>query len=172
MESMVQAPGANRAQEYLAAAEQAVRAYCGWHVAPVVDEALTLDGSGTNTLFIPTLRVVAISAITNGDQVLDPATLEWSADGFARLPYGQLWTDKLRGVNIQLRHGYQAAPDLVEIIRAMAARAQSAPDTILRSQVGMVSQTVSMVAPNVAGGVVLMDHERAMLEPYRIRAAG
>lgn len=170
MESMVKTPGPVRLQDYLAAAEQAVRAYCGWHVAPVIEESLTLDGTGTNTLFIPSLRVVSIAAISNGGQALDPATLEWSANGFARLPSGYRWTERLRGVTLQLRHGFAEAPDLVEMMRAMAARAESSPDTIARVQVGMVSQTPSMVAPGVAGGVVLMAHEREMLGPYRLRA--
>jgi hypothetical protein len=169
---MVTTPGPSRLQEYLAGAEQAVRAYCGWHVAPILEESLTLDGSGTNTLFIPSLRVVSVTAINNGGQELDPATLEWSADGYARLPEYQTWTDRLRGVTLQLRHGHGAAPDIVEIIRAMAARAASAPDTIAREGANGVFQQASMVAPNVAGGVVLMAHEREMLEPYRLRPVG
>jgi hypothetical protein len=41
----------------LAAAEAAVRAYCGWHIAPAVIEDVVLDGSGTRSLFLRTLRL-------------------------------------------------------------------------------------------------------------------
>lgn len=169
MESLLPQASNDRNAEYLAAAEAAVRAYCGWHVAPVIEETLTLDGSGENALFLPSLRVESIIAANNDGTDLNPDDLEWSAKGYLRAPFAFYWTNRLRGVRIQLRHGFAEVPDIVEIVRAMAARAANSPDTSIRDQVGTVSTFASQTAQGVAGGVVLMEHERKMLQRYRIR---
>ena len=44
------------------AAGAAVRGYCGWHVAPEVEQTITLDGTGGPTLVLPSLLVKAITA--------------------------------------------------------------------------------------------------------------
>ncbi|WP_327017235.1 hypothetical protein [Cryobacterium sp. MP_3.1] len=110
-------------------------------------------------------------SLTNGGQAIDHETLEWSELGFARLPAGQLWTDSLRGVRITLTHGYESVPIVVEMIREMAARAEASPGGLVEARAGDISEKRSMTAPGVAGGIVLMAHEREQLNPYRIRGS-
>ena len=43
------------------AAAAAVRAWCGWHVSPVIEEKLTLDGNGTNRFPLPSNMVHAVN---------------------------------------------------------------------------------------------------------------
>lgn len=164
--SLLPPVSASRATDYLLAAEAAVRAYCGWHIAPVILEDVTLDGTGTRSVFVKTLRLVAVTSATSDGTVLDPLTLEWSEAGFIRSE--SVWPDKLRAVKLSIQHGFDSVPDVAEIIRAIAARAESAPTGVIREQAGAVSISNSMVAPGVSGGVVLMDHERRMLDRYRI----
>ena len=45
------------------AAAEAVRSYCGWHIAPAVEETVTLDGSGGRHLLLPSLHVTEVSEI-------------------------------------------------------------------------------------------------------------
>ena len=153
-------------QENLTAAEAAVRAYCGWHIAPVITEEVVLDGSGTSTLFVQTLRLKNIIAAEASGTVLDPAALEWSEAGFIRAQ--GIWPDRLRSVKLTVEHGFDAAPDVAAIIRAIAERASASPGGVVREQLGGRSISLSMVAPGVSGGVVLMDHERRMLDRYRV----
>lgn len=61
----------------IAAATAAARAYCGWHVTPVLSETLLLDGPGNRSLFLPSLRVVSIEKVEEFDASLD--LLELSA---------------------------------------------------------------------------------------------
>lgn len=157
----------DRDLERLDAAEAAVRAYCGWHVAPVVLETVTVDGSGSEALFLRSLRVVDVTGVVQDGQELDIDGLEWSQDGFMRSPRGR-WTRKLRGVTVTMSHGFDSVPDVVEIVRAISERAGVSPAGVVREQAGQVSLSYAQTASGVAGGVVLMDHERAMLDRYKL----
>lgn len=150
----------------LEAAEAAVRSYCGWHIAPAVIEDVVLDGTGTRSLFLKTLRLRdVISAEVSGVPV-DVTALEWSEAGFLRAP--GIFPDRLRSVRVTIEHGFDSAPDVAQIIRDIAARADMAPGGVVREQAGAVSISNSLTAPGVSGGVVLMDHERRMLDKYRL----
>ena len=153
-------------QQDLEAAEAAVRSYCGWHIAPVVTEDLVLDGSGTSTLFLKTLRLKDVTAAEVSGTVLDVAGLEWSEAGYLRT--AGAWPDRLRSVRVTAVHGFESAPDVAAIVRAIAARASASPMGVVREQAGAVSIGFSLTAPGVSGGVVLMEHERRMLDKYRL----
>jgi len=150
----------------LAAAEAAVRAYCGWHIAPTVIEDVVLDGSGTRSLFLKTLRLRDVIAAEVSGVPVDVTTLEWSEAGFLRAD--GIFPDRLRSVKLTIQHGFDSAADVAQIIRDIAGRADNAPGGVVREQAGAVSITNSLTAPGVAGGVVLMDHERRMLDKYRL----
>ena len=164
--SLLSTPSADPAVDDLAAAEAAVRKYCGWHVAPVVIQDLVLDGTGTASLFVKSLRLLDVTAATVDGTVLDVSTLEWSEAGYLRIPGA--WPDKLRSVRLTVEHGFDEVPDVVSVIRSIAARASASPTGVVREQAGAVSIAMSQVAPGVSGGVVLMDHEKRMLDQYRI----
>jgi hypothetical protein len=164
--SILSTPSADPATDDLAAAEAIVRNYCGWHIAPVINEDLVLDGTGTASLFVKSLRLLNVTAATVDGTVLDTATLEWSEAGYLRITGA--WPDKLRSVALTIEHGFDDVPDVVSVIRSIAARASASPTGVVREQAGAVSISMSMVAPGVSGGVVLMDHERRMLDKYRI----
>lgn len=164
--SLLPPAGVSQEQDNLTSAEAAVRAYCGWHVAPRHIEDLVLDGSGTSTLFLKTLRLTAVTAVEVNGVALDPSTLEWSEAGYLRTP--GVWPDRLRSVKVTIEHGFDYVPDVAAIVQAVAARASASPTGVVREQAGAVSISMSMVAPGVSGGVVLMDHERRMLDRYRL----
>ena len=101
------------------AACAAVRLYCGWHIAPVVTETLTLDGPGGTLLRLPSARVKAVLSVTNKGTVIDNP--EWSEYGMIR---GFWWTEKFRGVVVEFTHGYDECPaDLLDVLTQMAAAA-------------------------------------------------
>lgn len=157
-------PSANA--DNLAAAEAAIRKYCGWHIAPVIQEDFVLDGTGTKTLFVPTMKLVDIISVVVDGVVVDPASLEWSEAGFIRAP--GIWTDKLRSVRLTIEHGHESAPDVAEKVIAIAARASASPTGVVRENAGAFGVSYSTTAPGVAGGVVLMEHERKQLDRYRL----
>jgi len=72
--------------------QAAIRRYCGWHIAPSITETITLDGDGSRHLWLPSLHVTAVTAVTNGDTVLDVSSdLDWSESGYVpAVPAGSL----------------------------------------------------------------------------------
>lgn len=153
-------------QRRLIAAENRIRRYCGWHIAPVIEQTVVLDGSGSTALFVPTLKLRSIASCKVNGVDVDPATLEWSEDGFLRRACG--WPDRLRSVELTIEHGFEEAPEIAELIMEIAERAGTAVGGRTREQAGGVSISNALVAPGVSGGVVIMDHEKATLDKYKL----
>lgn len=140
--------------------EALIRSYCGWHVAPVRTETLTVDGSGGTIQPLPTLHVVAVDAVENDGVAV--ADVEWSESGFLR---GR-WTSKLRGVTVTLTHGYVTWPAEIE---ACAARLAAA-ERIALTGGGQVSiGAVRVAGPQLQSGTPPLDpYVAAILDRYRL----
>lgn len=137
----------------IAAATAAVRRYCGWHIAPVLEHTFTVDGAGWQVM-LPTLRLVDVLEVLQDDVTVDLDTLEWSHDGYIR----GLSTYKLRGVQVTIQHGFESAPDLAQIVSEVAGRAQVSG--VKSMQLG--NRTVTYAEPG------LMMHEQLALAAYRL----
>src|SRR5690625_3682743 len=85
------------AADPVAAATQAIRDYCGWHVAPVEEETLTLDGTGTDTLLLPSRLVVDVTSVKVRGEELPKDSYEWSTIGALRR-LGNIWPDSYRSL--------------------------------------------------------------------------
>lgn len=107
---------------WLAAAHGAVRRFCGWHVAPVIEETLTLDGSGGTDILLPSLRVMQLVSVLN-DGTSVASQVDTSRAGILRLTSGT-WTRRLGRVVVTLRHGYELdeVPEVAAIIAGVAKR--------------------------------------------------
>lgn len=149
------------------AATAAVRAYCGWHIAPVTTETLRLDGDGSRRLLIPSRHVVDVHTCYSGGVEIDPADLDWSQAGII---HGPPFSSRYGGVRLTLTHGWdpEEVPDVVQLIEGIAARARMSPGgNIVQQRAG--TQSVSFAT---AGGAVaslpLMAQEKEQLAPYRL----
>lgn len=92
----------------LAAAVADTRSYCGdWHVTPVrVDQTITLDGPGSGLLVLPTLRMTALTAVSEDGAALDVTTLAWSTRGLVRKKSGARWSDQYGAITVEFTHGF------------------------------------------------------------------
>ena len=134
----------------------AVRAYCGWHIAPSVTEEVTLDGPGSGVLLLPSLKVTDVSAVTNdGTTVTDP---EWSEAGMVR----GSWSCKFRGVTVTMTHGYEECPS--EIIGVLL----EAADRGVGSSVSQVGQVRMGGVSGVPGAASFMLDQKAVLDRYKL----
>lgn len=146
------------------AAQAAIRAFCGWHVAPVLKETLVLDGTGTDTLLLPTMRIVNLLSVkVNGRNVTDQ--VRWSEAGMLE----NVWFPKqFRAVEVTLQHGFDptALTDVAGVIERAAKR--FATDPTIRSQsVGGASVTYGGTASGGLSHLLTLD-EQAALAPYRL----
>lgn len=147
--------------QLLAAASDTIRRSCGWVICPQVSETVTVDGSGGHEQMLPTMFLVDVTSVTDAGTVVDPLDLEWSRSGYMRR--AGCWTCKLRGVVVEMTHGYESVPaGLKKLCCDMVARAAAAPAAIRSEQVGSVSLTYA---------VSLMQHEVDYLASYRLPGA-
>lgn len=165
------APGLTASEaERLEQAEAVVRAYCGWHVAPVRTVELTLDGSGGDVLLLPTLHLIEVISLSEDGTELDVEDYEWSSYGWLRkVNRGHTWTRKLGGVVVSFTHGHARVPAQVTgVVQAVAQRALDNPGSRPRDQVGPFGDTFSQTAFNQAPALGLLDSERQALAPYKL----
>lgn len=159
-----------------ARAEAAVRAYCGWHIAPAEDTTLTLDGPGSSVLLLPSLHVTAVASVTERGILVDPSAYTWSESGVVKRAAGSTWsgawgggwTDALRGVEVAFTHGYDEWPlDVLAIVDRLASRAvEGSASGGMLVQVGAVSYATGEDGLPVTGAIGAL--ERSSLSRYKL----
>ena len=161
--------GDPRLPSLIAGASAAIRRYCGWHITPVIDETVTLDGPGGSLLSLKTLHMTALTSVTASGIAVDLASgVEWSELGNLRRMDGGWWTDRYRSIEVTFTHGFENAADVKQIVQQVIANAISSPLGATREQAGQVSISWSMTAPNVSGGITLMERDLAVLDAYKL----
>lgn len=153
---------------WLQAAAQSVRSYCGWHIAPSITQTILCDGTGTQTLFLPSRHVSNIRSVMVSDEEM-VGDMDWSVDGMIRLR-SNYFPDQFGSVKVSLDHGYdyEEVADVTAIVLKLAQRASTGPGIIASQQVN--GSSVSYFA---AGGAPLstplLQIEKDALEPYRLK---
>src|SRR5699024_5956494 len=151
-----------------------IRRYCRWHVAPEVEVTeQVLDGPGGHLLVLPTLRLTKVSALAvrthegwNDWDAEALEALEWSANG--EVYRRRRWPRRFRSVRMSYTHGFEDAPDLVQIIQQVVAHALASPMGATREQAGALAVTWATTAPGVSGGLSLLERDMAVLDTYRL----
>lgn len=83
------------------------RRYCGWHVSPIRSETLMLNGDGGYELFLPTLKIGAITEITIDGEPIDLSTVKRDAEAPGVL-IRYCWPCGFSNITVTLTHGYTA----------------------------------------------------------------
>jgi hypothetical protein len=149
-------------QRQLDAALAAARAYCGWHVTPVVtDDQVTIDGPGTPLLVLPTLKLTELSEVSEDGEELNLADLNWSARGLIRKRDGYWWTQMFGAIEVIFSHGYASVPDFESAILSAIDRGAFSSDA-----------TPRVIGPfqysDPVSGELFTDSERAILDRYAL----
>lgn len=155
--------------EVLERAENAVIRYCEWHVAPARTETLILDGSGTELVQLPSLKVNEIQSVRHLGKDVDPEAYDWSATGQIRLRNPQSrWSDRYRSIEVDLDHGYEELPDdLATVILGLVVRSIASPMGEIMIRVGDRQSQFG----SAAGSVTPLGSEYQILSRYRARVA-
>lgn len=94
----------------------AVRAWCGWHIAPSKTETVKVEGDGGRVLLLPSLHVTDVTEVRDEDAGA-VTSYKWRENGVMR---GWWRCENLYAVDIT--HGYDEMPaELVEVIALLDA---------------------------------------------------
>jgi hypothetical protein len=161
-----------RLEPLLLGASAGVRRWCGWHIAPVLEETLTGDGPAGRLLLLPTGRLLAVLEASDAGTVLDVSGVDFSRSGMVELPRtsGAWWSGRLGAVSVRVRHGYDLAdvPDVAQIVKQLTANALASPMGATREQAGTVSVAWATTAPGVSGGLSLLQRDMDILAAFKI----
>jgi hypothetical protein len=143
-----------------------VRGYCGWHIAPEVTEDVTLDGTLSTVLRLPTLKLVELNSLSICEHVIDVtehSEVEWSAGGWLRRAAG--FGGQLRGVVANITHGFETMPlDVPAVIDGIADRSGWITDQYV--QVGQVRVATGGDGAPIGGE--LSSSDIAVLDRYKL----
>jgi hypothetical protein len=146
-------------------AEALVRDWCGWHIAPSKTETITVDGSGVDSLVLPTKYLTAVTSVTeDGVALTEGVNFRWSQAGVIYRIDWCRFTRKRQAVVVEFSHGYASPPVAVQSAIADLATTMDTTDAglIRNRQVGQVTEGYSPAST---------DPILSRLEPYRLEPA-
>lgn len=157
--------GDARIEPAIASASAAIRAWCGWHVAPVLDCSITLDGEAGD-IWLPTNALASVTSAKVGGE--DVTVTGSNRRGRVRLAHK---TCGLGNVAIDYVAGYDvtACPDLMGVVvqRVMASVAMTTYG-VSQETAGGVSISYSGSALSDLGSAFLPDSVKTALSTYRL----
>lgn len=141
-----------------------VRSFCGWGLTTTTQTDL-FRGDGQRTQLLATMRLITVEVTEAESGAL--------VNDFDFYPSGILfragrWTGAL---SVTFTHGYsleELPAALVAVVLAVAARAYTNPEALVREQVGPAAPSFTQVGPNQAGGFALLGVEQAILNRFRL----
>ena len=144
----------------LAAASQAIRKYCGWHIAGVEEKTLRKVRPFCDEVWIPAMEIKSIDSATIDGVVVDVAGVEFDPDTG--------WTPlRGRSVSVTYTAGFATPPmDLKTLTLELAAGALGSPLGISREQAGGVSVTFTRASGSLLVGEG--GEDAARLAPYKL----
>lgn len=162
-------------------AGETIRAFCQWHIAPSIDETITVPIQPDGTIMLPSMHVTSVTSVTVCGTVLDPSAYVVHEAGYIhhiQHDYFQwpLWplnnenrfreypSPLGRFADVEYTHGYDATPDVVvAVAMELANRAMELPSGVA-TQISSGPYTIGLGAL----GMVLTDEQRRRLGPYTL----
>lgn len=152
-------------QAMLDVVSQAVRGYCGWHLAPAM-ECIWRGDAPSGIVQLPVMGLSAVKSVTVAGRALGAREYEWTPSGLVRL-----WRPEPRwgAVAVEFTAGYEDAEDIGGVVAQITANALAASPGVREEHAGQVGISYNQTANGVSGGVSLIDRDLVMLDRWRIR---
>lgn len=123
-------------------AEAAVRAYCGWHIAPSRTETATFIGDGSAAILLKSLHVTGVASVTVDGVLLDSGDYSWSEAGVLTRACGPCCRGWRGSVVVVFTHGYDPVPaDVTAAVQGLALRGIDNPKSLKSWTRGPFSET-------------------------------
>lgn len=164
-----------RGDALLEMATAVIKAYVGHNIVTTT-ETVTVNGSGTATLFLPGRPVTAVSAVTvDGEALENTADLwywDWHEAGFVTR-IGGWWPYDNRNVVITYTYGFEDVPgDVRYVCVQVAARGWQNPLGLRSETIGGYSYSLAIPASGTPQGLTLTRDEMSILDGYRAVLVG
>ena len=159
-----------RAEAAVESASAAVRAWCGWHVAPVLRCEARVTADGGKVCALPALAVRSVESVTeDGSELDEGAAYEWLPNGLLRRCGFKAWTCRWGGIAAVYEAGLptESAAIVSQVCAQLAANALG-PAGVRREQAGGVSVEYNADADGQGGSMALTASMRQLLAPYRL----
>ena len=139
-----------------------LKGHCGWIPFPVRTETLILDAVGQNVLVLPTKKLRAVNAVRVLGVSLPPKRTEWSHDGlvylraegeFLELTERVRWPHRLRGIEIEIEHGYELA-DCMNLLDSVCSTIERSVYNPRGASMIRVGERQTGFTPGAGGGVI------------------
>lgn len=161
--------GNSRVEPALAAASQAIRNYCGWHVCPSL-ECTAYPAGGGKIARLPAGYVSDILSITEDGEELSESQYEARSDGLIRRTEFKNWSCGWDSIEVSYVAGFEikAVPDLAEAVRAIAEGviAVAGSAGVMSESADGVSISYSANASSIAAALTAA--QKNALEAYKV----
>ncbi len=162
------------AKAIAALATDAVRDYCGCRVAKTATETITLASRGTRSIFLPSLHIVSVDAVTeNGHSLALTDGYDWDDVGILHRVGRRSWHAGRRSVEVTVTHGHPRCPGgIATAIASAVARGAFTPAGGVVSE-GALGQTnqYGRTASGAAVDMAFTPEELLRLNAHRIGAS-
>lgn len=147
----------------------AIRAFCGWHVAPAATVTERTSGPG-RVIALSSMMVGSVESVAENGVELGEGQYEYDQRGLIRRAGWRCWPDGYGSVVVRYVSGFDlsAVPDVATVAAQVAANALAAPAGVRSEQAGDVSITYNQTGTGISGGIRLLDSDMAMLAPYAL----
>lgn len=153
----------------LRAATRRFRDAVGHPVTQVVDDVVTLDGNGRESILLPVWPTTAVSEVLlDGEELTEGVDYQWSNTGALRRLCGHHWPNRLRCLRVTYTHGDLLVPG--GVAAAVLEEAQ------IRSNVRPGVQSMTTGAQSITFGaqaaVGVTDTWSTAVNRHKVRESG
>lgn len=137
-------------EDRLTQAEAAVRDYCGWHIAPPRTDTITVGGSASGKIMLPSLYVTAVTSVTVDGTLATVDEYLLHREGFiSRIGWGWWLGD---AITVVFTHGYDVPPPPVTAaVQALAQNLTDNPGRLSRKTTGPFTEVYGLPTDLLAG---------------------
>ena len=155
-----------RADLLLDAISSEVYAFTGQSFDAVLDEQISLDGSGTAIVMLPGLPVHEVLSVSESGVELDAKSWEWNASGILRRLNG-IWLQRYRNIVVHCSHGFATVPpEVTLLVCRVAPRGYVNPTAVTNESMGGYVSGYGYDAQRLPA---LSSADRDVLRPYMTR---
>ncbi|WP_341266968.1 hypothetical protein [Gordonia malaquae] len=132
---------------------EAIRGWCGWHIAPSYSEKVVVDNVGNKVVHLPTMHLTDVEKVEDYDGH-ELSGIRFSQDGMLHREAG--WPKGFQAISASVTHGLDSAPAdviavVVDMIRDYSAAEEASASGPAPTDVRLDGAQIQFESYSVAG---------------------